>query len=345
MQNKQIPIFFTFDNNYVVPAAVAFYSLLNKTKDDIFYKMYVLHSSITSENQILLQSVVNKFSNSQLEFIDTDGFLQNEWNNGNFEGHNTRTQFTSDAILRCFAAKFFPQYDKIIYSDVDVVFVDDISEIYNIDLTDKYFAGVKNAFMKYSKNELSHLKVEHYNMLKDSYIAGGIWVMNLAKIRNDNLESRMLEIINDDSIIKRWNDQDIINIACENKVNFLSLNYISYPYLLDYVNQPNFVSHYSKEELFDSVINPKIIHYAAKKPWNAKTSLQELWWNIYYYLELPKIKIFNKKKINPIKLKLKNIYYCFMLILMQIPLVNLLFSKKQKEKVINSITKYNSEFE
>ncbi len=48
---KEISIFFTFDDNYVVPAAVAFYSLLKHAKENIFYKMYVLHSDITEETK------------------------------------------------------------------------------------------------------------------------------------------------------------------------------------------------------------------------------------------------------------------------------------------------------
>lgn len=61
---KEIPIFFTFDDNYVVPAAVAFYSLLKHTKEDIFYKMYVLHADITEENQQLLLNIVAKCENT-----------------------------------------------------------------------------------------------------------------------------------------------------------------------------------------------------------------------------------------------------------------------------------------
>ena len=61
MSLKIIPIFFTFNNDYVVPAAVAFYSLLNKAKEGVFYEMYVLHSDITPENQDLLQSIVGRF--------------------------------------------------------------------------------------------------------------------------------------------------------------------------------------------------------------------------------------------------------------------------------------------
>jgi len=279
-----IPIFFSFDNNYVAPAAVAFFSLLNRAKNGIHYEMYVLHSDISDANQALLQSVVARFSNGKLQFINTEGFLKEEWNNGTF--YAGESQFTADTIIRCFCEKFFPQYDKIIYSDVDVVFMDDISELWDVDLSGKYIAAVKNAFMKYDKHELSHLKRKHYKMLKDSYFGGGIWVLNLSQIRQDKLENRILDIIHDPSIVKRWNDQDIMNIACENKVVYLPLNFIAYPYMLDYLQRPLFKSHYSREELWDSFINPKIIHYAYAKPWKTETRYSDLWYDIFFYLGL-----------------------------------------------------------
>ena len=295
---KQIPIFFTFDNNYVIPAAVAFYSLLNKAKKDIFYKMYILHHDITSENQTLLKNIIGKFESTELNFIDTENFMVDEFKENNFSAstQSNKKAFTSDAILRCFAAKFFPQFDKIIYSDVDVVFNDDISELYDIDLTDKYIAAVKNPFMKFSEHELSHLSPENYEKLKNTYFGGGIWVLNLAQIRKDNLEEKMIEIINDKTIIKRWNDQDIMNLACDNKVAYIPLNYIGFPYLLDIIQKDNWDSHYSRDELYDSIINPKIIHYAANKPWNAVTNLDTIWWQIYKYLELPKTSIIKDKR-------------------------------------------------
>lgn len=288
---KQLPIFFTFDNNYVVPAAVAFYSLLDKTKKNIEYKMYVLHSDISKENQKLLLSIIEKFDNASLEFVNTNGFLSEFWETGNFSYVQANSQFTVDTIIRCFGAKFFTQYEKIIYSDVDIIFMDDISALYDIDMYGKYIAGVKNPFMKYSEYELSHLKPEHYEMLNDKYIAGGIWVMNLKKIREDNLEEKMIEIIKDESIIKRWNDQDIINIACNGNVGFIPLNYISYPYLIDVLKKDAFVSDYTREELYDSILNPKIIHFAAGKPWNDTPNYSSLWWSYFYYLNLPKTSI------------------------------------------------------
>ena len=338
---KKIPIFFTFDNNYVEPAAVAFYSLLNKAKSGVLYEMYVLHSDITEEKQKLLIDIVNKKGNAKLTFINTKGFLSEFWENGSFNFSSSNSTFTVDTVLRCFGAKFFPQYDKIIYSDVDIVVVDDISEIYDVDLTSKYVAGVKNPFSHWSKDELSHLKPEHYEMLHDKYIAGGIWVMNLKKIREDNLEQRMVDIIKDETIIKRWNDQDIINIACEGKVGFLPINYISYPYMIDLLTHPDFKSDYTREELFDSIINPKIIHFAADKPWNSNPKYSNLWWTFFHYLNLEKTKIFKDPEppVNPLQSdldkqlkkvkKYKKLFKCllFLVVLLLVTIVIMAFSK------------------
>ena len=273
---------------------MAFFSLLNKAKKDVFYEMYVLHSDITEGKQNLLSNIVNKQGNARLSFINTNNFLSEFWDSQNFNLGAESSVFTVDTVIRCFGGRFFPQYDRIIYSDVDIVVIDDISEIYDTDLNGKYIAGVRNPFSKYLEYELSHLKPEHYEMLHDKYIAGGIWVMNLKKIREDNLEKRMIEVIQDETILKRWNDQDVINISCEGKVGFIPLNYISYPYLLDFLRDPKFESDYTREELYDSIINPKIIHFAAFKPWNSNPNYSRLWWTIFDYLNLKKTNIFKE---------------------------------------------------
>lgn len=293
IQMKKIPIFFTFNDDYAVPAAVAFYSLLHRAKPDVSYEMYVLHGDITSDHQGMLEGVVKRFAGHALHFIDTSGFLQDEWANSSFyKGYSSRVQFTADTLARCFGARFFPQYDKIIYSDVDVVFADDISDLWEVDLTDKYIAGVKGATRAEGSNRLDHLKPEHRAMLRDTYLAGGIWVMNLALIRRDNLEQTMMDIVRDDTIYKRWLDQDIINIACRNKVAFLPLNYIAYPTMLDYLVDGVAFTNYTQEELWDSILSPKIIHYAQVKPWRSPVRYADVWWDIFYYLGLPRTSIF-----------------------------------------------------
>ena len=281
-----IPIFFAFDDGYVNQAAVAFFSLLRHAAPGVSYEMHVLHHGIPEKSQDLLRSVCARCGTATLSFVDTGDFLRDEWTRGNWEGNQAGVRFTADAVMRCFAARFFPQYDRIVYSDVDVVFADDVSELWDTDLSGVYMAGVRSWSLKFLPESLSHLKPEHYEMLKDKYVSGGIWVMNLAKIREDRLEDRMLEIVRDDTIVKRWNDQDVMNIACAGKVRFLPLNYIALPFLDEAMRTPGFDSPYTRDELYDSLIRPKILHYAGTKPWQTRTNWDCEWWNIADYLGL-----------------------------------------------------------
>lgn len=294
---KLIPVFFTFNNNYVVPAIVALYSLLNKSNKNIYYKMYILHNDITGSNEKLILNSLNKFNNFELNFIKMSGFIEESWKKANWGDNYKNIKFTLETLYRCFAARMFPQFDKIIYSDVDVVFNDDISSLFEIDLNDKYIAAVKDPFLNYPAfDEINHLSDYHYKKFKNTWFAGGIWVMNLKKIREDNLEQRMIDIINDNTIEKRWFDMDVMNIACDNNVIYIPLNYICYPFLLNHIDNKQFKSSYSRDELYDSLINPKIIHYAGKKPWQDKNmSFAINWWVIFNYLKLPKTAIFIEK--------------------------------------------------
>lgn len=46
---------------------------------------------------------------------------------------------------------FFPEYDSIIYSDVDGVFMDDVSEQADVDLTDMYIVNYKSIYTIFVK--------------------------------------------------------------------------------------------------------------------------------------------------------------------------------------------------
>ncbi|ELB2754452.1 hypothetical protein QNF07_002746, partial [Vibrio alginolyticus] len=76
-----IPIVHCFDNNYVIPAAVAFYSLLEKSDKNYKYQIYVLHEDITLLNQEKLKKTIQKFKNSELIFINFDENVdfENDW--------------------------------------------------------------------------------------------------------------------------------------------------------------------------------------------------------------------------------------------------------------------------
>lgn len=159
---NQIPVVFYFDNNYVIPAAVAFYSLLDNANSDYFYKFYVLQSDISLENQKKLHDSISGFKNVSLDFVGMNNRFDDLWNKLETKGH-----FSKETFYKMLVASLFPQYNKVITSDVDVVFLGDISNSYfALNEEDTYYvAGIKpvGKIMSYydkqmfSEEEISHM--------------------------------------------------------------------------------------------------------------------------------------------------------------------------------------------
>ncbi|MCF0236757.1 MAG: glycosyltransferase family 8 protein, partial [Bacteroidaceae bacterium] len=61
-----IPIFFTFNEAYALPAAVAIDSLLRHAAPHHDYRLHVLHSGLSRGAEASLQRVVARYANAQL---------------------------------------------------------------------------------------------------------------------------------------------------------------------------------------------------------------------------------------------------------------------------------------
>lgn len=118
-----IPVMHCFDNNYVIPAAVAFYSMLEYANPDFDYKLYVLHSDISQENQQKLKETVASFDNAEVIFIEMNNKFDDIFYRMQTKGH-----YAKEVLYKLLCASIFPQYEKLIVADVDVVYRGDISK-------------------------------------------------------------------------------------------------------------------------------------------------------------------------------------------------------------------------
>ena len=92
--NTIIPVMHCFDNNYVIPAAVSFYSMLENADAKYEYKLYVLHSDITQQNRVKLTQVVQKFPNASIEFVNMSNKFNDIWQDLKFSGHYSKEKIT-----------------------------------------------------------------------------------------------------------------------------------------------------------------------------------------------------------------------------------------------------------
>lgn len=163
------------------------------------------------------------------------------------DGPNVKTEFKLYCLLRLAFYRLFPQYDKILSLDYDIIARRDISDLWNIQLGDDYYlAGVPEAdrtrgsvYGYYPKRDfkaLSNVIFKHV-----TYVNAGVLLLNLKKLRDDEVGDRMIDMLNDGEYALP--EQDIFNTACHKNMYLLSPDY----------NSCN---------LTKQTVNPKIIHYA-----------------------------------------------------------------------------------
>ena len=119
---NKIPIAFAFDNNLVFPACVCLSSLMMHAKEDTFYDIFILHSEHEQLNCEELDKLPNYYSNCSVTYRTVGNVFD--------EAFEIRG-ITTAAYYRLLIPELIPEYDKVIYSDVDVIFRMDLSELYS----------------------------------------------------------------------------------------------------------------------------------------------------------------------------------------------------------------------
>ena len=272
---EKIPVFFTFDKNYVVAAQVAIYSMLKQAAPRYTYKLYVLHTDIPLAAQKKINRLVAKFDNATLDFIDTSAFDD--------DAHilQSKAHFSKEIYYKLIAAEIFPQYDRIICSDVDVAFTGDISESYFMH-PDRffYFAGVGQILeSSRMKNYDPDFTPEEKEILKKE-IAAGYLLMNLKVIRENAMQQKLTDYYKANYHRLRLPEQDCMILCCWPHIAYLPLKFVVCTNY--YHTDTRTASFYKENDGFpqrheeacrtfeEALATPVQLHYVGgNKPWNS----------------------------------------------------------------------------
>ena len=176
-----IPVVMMFNNNYAIPSGPAIYSMLLHADKQHFYNLFIMHNDISSENQDKIRQIVEMFSNASLKFLEM---------NNKFSEYAHLTKYPVEILYKLCLETQFPNMDKIILTDVDVVFEGDISKEYINFTTDEYFAGVKQVQEIQRKPFSQDITDDNMHFLTGA----GYLIMNLKKMREDNIENKCLRM-------------------------------------------------------------------------------------------------------------------------------------------------------
>lgn len=294
MSNKNIiPIFFATDDNYIPFLDIALSSLIKNASKEFDYKIIILNTGLKEENQEKIKRLENE--NFNITFADISYAIKDIRDNLKNVFH-----FGLAAYYRLFIESLFPEYDKILYLDCDIVVLGDISKLYHIDMEGNNIAGVVEQFIVRTPEFRRYTK-EALGIDAEDYINSGIMIMDLAKFREQKIQENFIKLISKYNFATIDPDQAYLNFLCKGKIKYLPVCWNREPI----------------EEL--KCDNPNIIHYALyKKPWQYDdVYLGEYFWHYakesVFYDEIIKIKesfddsAKEKKEQANIEIKLKGV--------------------------------------
>lgn len=264
-----IPIAFAFDNNLTMPAAVTLTSLLKNAAPETFYDIYILHYEKEELDKFFFSKIVEEFHNCKINYVPVGD---------TFKGAYEIRNITTPTYYRLLIPKLIPQYDKIIYADVDIIFRLDLSDLYSIDLGANYLAATKDLGMNLSKDGKKHIQALP-NVNSGNYLQAGFIMLNSALIRKEGLIDKLVEVA-----AKKWKyqDQDTLNIVCHDRILFLEPKYnmTDNSYKLGHKKLDKWETLYSALA-FKEGLKEGNIHYNGYKPWKKWSVNFDIWWEYY----------------------------------------------------------------
>lgn len=244
--NREIPIFFTIDDGYAPFLAVALNSAIKNSNPQRRY------------NSIVLYQDLNETNIAKLKSLETENFkISLTPMKANFDALDDRMSnrlrcdyFTLTIYFRLFIPVMFPQYDKGIYIDSDVVLTSDIAELYDIEIGDNLIGACNDLsiadippLVAYTENAVG--------VNKHEYINSGVLLMNLNQMREVDLEGHFLNLLNTYHFDSIAPDQDYLNAMCNGKIYYLDESWDAMP-----------------NDAKPPLAHTKLIHYNLfSKPW------------------------------------------------------------------------------
>lgn len=151
------------------------------------------------------------------------------------DGPNVKARWTYFTLMRVTFTKLFPELDRILSLDIDTIVQQDISELWDLDISNYYLAASREPHKA--------------GLFGGMYVNVGVTLFNLDLMRKDRIDDKLIETLN----TKRYDfaDQDCCNDICVNRILDMPSIYNANAYTLP-------------------CSNPKILHYAAINDYEQK---------------------------------------------------------------------------
>ncbi|MCL4935677.1 glycosyltransferase [Streptococcus suis] len=206
-------------------------------------EIFVLHTDLSDKSQDRLKTLESDHVSIRFVKIDRELFSSLP---------PTPDGITIETYYRYLLPEILVDCDKVIYLDSDLLIRCDVKELWDIELSQHYLAGINEIDIT---NRFPDHKIKLGFEIDELFINAGVLVCNLQKMRQDKIAQHLFQETERLKDIILFQDQDVINLALKGKIAELPLAY-------------NYTVKAMEKDLLD-LDEIKIIHYNSQtaKPW------------------------------------------------------------------------------
>ena len=253
----KISIAYAPDDNYVNQTVVSMKSALEHNEQVEFIIMY---SKLSAESMQKLGAVGGSLRLIKMDESQFADLTLSKW-------------VTVQAWFRIKLPDLCKDLDKVLYLDCDTLIRGNLDELFSMDLTGKYLAGVKDVWgvSKY---------VKRLGMKSGVYVNSGMLLFNCNYCRKEHFFDKVVDFAKNNAKIIEFCDQDSINKVVDEYKLVISPKYN----LMDTWWRGGYYEFEGEEETeyLQAKENPVIVHLTGLKPAfkGCGNKFKDEWWEV-----------------------------------------------------------------
>lgn len=245
-----VHIVFATDDNYLQHLAVTIASLAENSSDRRI-NLHIVYQSLAHDRQDQLVSLIDKYEYITASFYKVD---TSDYTDFPISGHINLVSY-----FRLFLTDILPSdIDRVVYLDCDLVIEDDISKLYDYDLSGRPIGAIVDPY----NNDL-HTRLGSPSSHR--YFNAGVLVLDINLWRKTDIKHKFVEFVRINARRLRFHDQDVLNATFADNVTYIPYqwNFQAKTKIMDL--KPLGGKYKCENTDFNS---PSIIHYTTNlKPW------------------------------------------------------------------------------
>ncbi len=271
MNSNTVNLFFACDDGYIPFLAVTLTSIKKYANPAREYAISILNTGISEEHRTRIKSSLER-EGFKIDFFDISRQVEKI-----SKKLHTRDYYSKTTYYRLFIPELYPELEKALYLDCDLVLCSDVAELYDVELGDNLVGAISDGFVSCVPRLHGYVTERIGVQNPEDYFNAGVLLMNLKEMRKAFFEKKFVSLL-EKITFDVAQDQDYLNAICNGRRLVIG----------DMWNcMPGF---------YEKNAKPKLIHYNLdSKPWHKDgVEFSDIFWECAdqccYAEEIRKIK-------------------------------------------------------